>query len=250
MSQYVFGSGIVTFTPAPIAGVKQTPLRIATLKEVSLDISQATKELRGDKVFAVDARKAAGTISGKAKTGQVKGALFNLVMTGSTMTTGQELVAIDEVHAIPSSTAYEVTVTHAATYSEDMGCFFADTGIPLERVDALATVAEGQYQLDETSGEYTFAVADKGLDVAFSYCYTATTGKTISLTNQLMGSDTKFKMLLMNNVTGSTFGARLYSVIIPKLSIPQKSEDYMEIDLDFTAFCDAAGRVIDIFTAE
>ena len=239
----VFGTGLLVLTPA--GGL---PQRVGTLKDISLEISSSTKELKGDKMFAVDVARSGGKVSGKAKSGQISGGLIAAALN-STAATGSVIGVSDEVATIPA-TPIKVTVSQAPTQQQDdLGVVDLSTGAPMTRVTSAP--ATGQYSVDTTKGEYTFAAADTGKSVAISYSYKSTTvGKTISLTNQAMGAGSTFSLVLFNTYRGKNMGVKCYAVTLPKLGLAFKNEDYAEKDIDFECFADAAGRVVDLYTAE
>ena len=238
-----FGTGLLVLTPS--GGL---PQRVGTLKDINLEISSSTKELKGDKMFAVDVARSDGKVSGKAKSGQISGGLIAAAL-GTTATTGSVIGVQDEVGTIPSSTAYTVTVANPTNFQEDLGVVDLSTGAPMTRV--ASAPAAGQYSVATATGIYTFAVDDKGKQVAISYSYKSTTvGKTISLTNQAMGSGSTFSLVLFNTFRGKNMGVKCYAVTLPKLGLAFKNEDYAEKDIDFECFADAAGRVVDLYTAE
>lgn len=244
MSQYNFGVGDLTLiSPATTAQA----IQVGVLKDVSLDVSFTTKELRGAYQFPVDIARAGGKISGKAKSGLINGGVISAVL-GTTPTTGSKIGVDNETSAIPAS-PYAVTVTNSATWLDDLGVFDNNTGLYMKRVDAAATPATGQYKV--VAGVYTFAAADTLHSVSVSYSYTAAAvGQTNALVNQLMGSGTVYQLALYNTFRGKNMGVKLYAATIPKLSFAFKSEDYTEVDMDFEAFADASGKVIDFYTTE
>ncbi len=245
MAQYSFGTGILVLIPP---GANPVPQRVGTLKDVSLEISSSTKELKGDKTFPVDVARSGGKVSGKAKTGQISGGLIAAAL-GTTATTGSVIGVPDEIATIPA-TPFKVTVSQSPTQlQDDLGVIDLTAGTTMTRVTTAP--ATGQYSVNPATGEYTFAAADTGHQVAISYSYKSTTvGKTISLTNQPMGSGTTFQLALFNTFRGKNSGVKLFAVTLPKLGLNWKNEDYTEKDLDFEAFADAAGRVVDIYTGE
>jgi len=242
--QKIFNTGIVSLIPS---GVTPSPIQIATLKDISLDISCTVKELRGSQMFPEDIALADGKISGKAKSGRISGAILQATMPGMTSATGQKAVVYDERQAVPATAGpYTITVAQSATWSEDMGVIDINTGLGMTRV--ASAPATGQYSV--TAGVYTFAAADTLHVISFRYSYTMTTGLTFSLSNSVMGGTvSKYAVHLYNNYDGASSGFKLYACVFPKLSIAYKAGDYGETDLDFSAFADAAGKIIDFFKA-
>lgn len=246
MAQYSFGTGNLFIIPS---GSNPTPIQVGVLKDVSLDISFTTKELRGAYQFPVDVARAGGKIAGKAKTGQISGALINSMLTGATSSAGTVKGVTAEAGTVGSS-PYTVTVANSANFTTDLGVYHVESGKYLTRVASGDTPVAGvSYKV--TSGVYTFAAGDTGKAVQISYAYTASaSGQTNSLSNALMGSGTTFVLHVYNTFKGKDMGIKLYAVTFSKFALGFKNEDYTDQDLDFDAFADANGKVIDIYTAE
>jgi hypothetical protein len=96
---------------------------------------------------------------------------------------------------------------------------------------------------------YLFALADVGHQVGLNYTYTITTGLTISLSNQPMGSAPTFQLAVANTSKGIQFGYKIWAVVFPKLSLAAKQDNYTEADFEFQAFSDSLNRVINFYTA-
>lgn len=240
--QYNFGVGQVALIPP---GANPTPVNISVLQDVSLDISFTTKELRGNLQFPVDIARGAGKITGKAKTGVIAGGLLSAILN-TTSSTGSKLGVLNEIAPVPAS-PYTITVANSATWVEDLGVYDATAGKFLKCV--ASAPATGQYSV--AAGVYTFAAADTTHSMQISYSYSsASVGITNSLQNSLMGTSTVFKLELFNNFRGNGLGFVLPAVTIPKLSLPMKAEDYTIMDLDFEAFADSTGKVIDFYSAQ
>ncbi len=242
MSQYNFGVGKLTLispsTPAQAVD-------IGVIKDVSLDISFTTKELRGAYQFPVDVARAGGKIAGKAKFGQINGGIISAILN-STSSVGSKIGVSGETSAVPG-TPWTITVTNSANWLDDLGVFDNNTGLYLKRVASGPTT--GQYSV--TAGAYLFAAADTTHSMSISYSYTgAAVGQTNALTNLLMGSSTTYQATLFNTFRSKNVGVKLYAITIPKLAFAFKSEDYTEQDLDFEAFADTSGKVLDFYTTE
>jgi hypothetical protein len=120
------------------------------------------------------------------------------------------------------------------------------TGLRMTRV--ASAPATGQYAV--TAGVYTFAAADVGNTVWISYSYTTTGGQTVAFSNQLMGQSTTFTCTLFNTFKSNNFGIKLYAVVVPKLTIALKNSDYMDQDIEFSAFASSTGKVMDYYGTE
>lgn len=246
MPQYNFGIGKLTLTP-PAGSPDITPADVGVVQDVSLDVAFTTKELRGANIFPVDIGRGSGKISGKAKHGQINGTLIQALLVGASLTTPQETVGVFSVSTgVIAGASFDTTA--GINFVDDLGVFDA-TGVALKKVTAAP--AAGQYAVSAT-GVYTFNAASNGATYTISYSRkdTAAGSKSIDYNNQLMGNNTVFQLTLYNSFRAKSFGIKLYAVVVPKLSFAFKNEDYMDIDLDFEAFADAAGNVIDFYTAE
>lgn len=240
---YIFGTGLLSLIPA---GNNPTPVNVGVLKDVSLDISFTTKELVGQHQFPLDIARANGKITGKAKTAVLAGDLIAQFLTGSSLTVGSKLGVQGEAGTIPAAPGpYTVTVAHSADWDVDFGVYDATDSQWLTRV--ASTPATGEYAV--TAGVYTFAAADTGNSVKIYYRYTAaSTGKTVAYTNQLMGTGATFQLHLFNTYKTNSQGLKLYAVNSTKLSLALKSDDYFESNIDFEAFADASGNILDVFS--
>src|SRR6185369_14385510 len=171
--QYNFGVGLLTLTPS---GSNPTPVPCGVLQEVTVDIDQTTKELRGAYKAPVDVALADLKFSGKAKFARILASVIAAVLNGSTTASGSTAGAQNEVGTI---TAGSVTVSNSATFVEDLGVIDTNTGLQMTRVASAPTT--GQYSV--AAGVYTFAVADNGHVVWINYSYTTTGGKTVTYNN-------------------------------------------------------------------
>lgn len=251
--QVNFGSGYLTLIP-PAGAADPTPIQIGILQDVQVDYSSSKKMLFGTKQFPVASADAEGKITGKAKSGQIKGALLAAALAGSTVTTVENVEVTDPSALIPT-TPFQITVAGSATFVADMGVVNAATLIPLKNTPGnTGTPAAGFYVY--AAGVYTFASADNVsvISVRISYIKTvAAVGKTITLANNLMGLSTTYVLELANDTATNSakpLTVKLFAVVIPKLSLPFKNTDFTMIDIDFEALDDGSGNVMTISTAE
>lgn len=244
MPQYAFGTGNLYITPS---GLNPTPISIGAIQEASVDFDGDAKALYGQYQFPLDTARGKTKITGKFGTGKMQSALWNAVFFGQTVATGQTLASINESGTIPG-TPYQVTAANGATFAQDLGVFYATTGLPLTRV--ASAPATGQYTVT-AAGVYTFAAADTTKAVLLNYEYTsAATGQNIAGTNQLMGVIPVFRLDLFNNTKGKQQVLTLYACTAPKLQFPLKLDDYGIISVDFAAQDDGTGRVFNWSTTE
>lgn len=247
MPQYNFGVGQLALIPS---GSNPTPVPVAILMDVSVDISYDLKELRGSYQFPIDVAKGNGKITGKAKHANILGAAVSAVMSGATSATGQKIGVAGESATIPAS-PYTVTVTNSANFDTDLGVLNLTQGKYMSRVAS----APATLQYSVASGVYTFAAADTTNSLAISYSYTSTGGRTTTLSNQLMGTSTPYVLhcynTYSNNGTSKAFGLKFYAVHVPKFGFGMKAEAYSDVDIDFSAVQDGSTlKVMDFFSWE
>lgn len=239
--QVSFGAGLVAFTPA---GANPTPIVCGVLQDVTLKASRSLKKLYGQNQWPVSVADAEGSLSGTAKFAQFYGTFIKQALSGS-IATGQTIGAINEAGVVPA-TPFQVTTTNSANWIADLSVYDYTANKPLTRV--ASSPATGQYSV--AAGVYTFAAADTAHAVGINYTYSATTGQTVSVTNQLMGTATTFTAALFNNYNGQNSGVKLWSVALAGLDFALKNTDFEMQNLQFEGFSDGSGRVIDLYTAE
>lgn len=119
MAQYNFGTGALYITDA---STPAQSTQVGVLKDVTIDISIDTKELRGAYQFPVDIARAGGKISGKAKFAQISGRLINAILNG-TQTAGATVIGSNnEAGTIPATSPYTITVSNTTGWS-DLGVY-------------------------------------------------------------------------------------------------------------------------------
>lgn len=237
MSQYVFGTGQLFATP--VGG--GAPLRFGALQDVSVDFAGDTKTLFGQYQFPLDAARGKTKVEWKAGTANVDVNGYNTIFFGGTVATNDELLQIfNEPGTIPA-TPFQVTVVHAADFYLDLGVYDAITGTPYKQV--ASAPATGQYTVTSL-GVYTFAAADTTKTVLINYLYqSTTTGGTLTITNNLMGTTPTFQLVLSQVYKAKTFTLVLYSNIADKLSMPLKMDDYLIGELSGQAFANSANQI-------
>lgn len=237
MAQYSFGSGSLWGIPVSAA---PTPAQFAVLQDVSVDFNFSLKELRGQFQFPVAVARGGGKITWKAKAAKINGAMLNSIFFNGTNATGLQTSQVNEAGTVAAAT---ITVSNSATFLTDLGVTDS-SGVQYTRV-ASGPVGT-QYAV--AAGVYTFNATQNAQVLALSYVYsTAGTGNTTTLTNQLMGNQTTFKMIL-----GETFAVggvnkqmvlTLNAAVANKLTIATKLEDFTIPEWDGEAFADSAGNI-------
>lgn len=253
-----FGAGVLFVNPnAGNLATNPTPGQILTLQDVSIDISQDLKELRGATKWPEDIAPADMKGSGKFGTGRVDQQVFNNVFFANASSTGIVQAVQGESGTVPASSVYTVTVTNSAQFDEDFGVQYASGigGAGAGRFTRIPTGTPTQGQYTVSAGVYTFAAADANAAVLISYSFTASAvGTTISVINENMGFGPVFELFLMRpyqklTVSGKNYtgGLRLYACRASKLGQEKKRDGYTIPALEFQYFANPAGKVMDLF---
>jgi len=248
---YVFGSGkliaVPTLDASGAAVSNPTPVIVSTLQDISVDLDFETKQLHGEKQFAVAIGRGKAKIGWKAKTGEFKGGVLGSLLLGASPTAVRKAAVIDEAKTIPApSGPYTVTITPpgSGTYVADLGVINASTGIQMTRV--ASSPSTGQYSVNVGTGVYTFAAADASVGVLISHEYTIASSASsalYSISNNLMGYVPTFSAILYNTYGGKTLALKLNNNVLGKLALPFKNDDFSMNDLDAEAFADSNGSV-------
>lgn len=253
--QLAFGAGALWGNRTDTTGSGIGPDQFGILQDVEIDWDWQTKELFGQYQYPLDIARGQGKITGKAKFARIFGAIYGDLFFGQTPATGQLTVSENEAAAVPATTPFSVTVANAATFSDDLGVYYASgakAGMRFAR--ATTPSAAGQYSVNLASGVYTFAAADAAAAVTISYLYTAAAGRQLTLTNQFMGYTPTFKATFYTLKTTQSVPAGLSLVLnactATKLTLPTKIDDYEIQEFDFSAFADASGAIGSLSTNE
>lgn len=241
ITQFVDGS-----TPAA-----PTIVKVGTLQEWAMDVHWDTRQLYGsfDSPVAIGRGKAKYPL--KFKFAQLNANILQSFIFGvpGQPATGETLMAEDEAHSVPGSTPYNVTISppNSGTFVADWGVRYASSGLTLTKV-ASGPVA-GQYSV--SAGVYSFASTDANAGVLISYEYTLnSTGYTIQVSRQLLGSLPTFKFFGKVMFSGKQMTVKMNQVVASKLSMQTKHDDFMIPEIDAEAFADASGTVMSLSMVE
>ena len=253
-----FGSGIILASPQATSGnpaPNPTPLTVGVIQNVKFSLGAEIKTLFGQNQWPVDSAVGKRTIKGSFEFAQISNILLSQLFTGNTVAPGIVEVAGNgngEVHAVPT-TPYQVTVTPpgSGVFLHDLGVTNQVTGVPLTKV--ASGVVTGEYEVNETTGQYTFAAADTTVNMIITYSYTLTGGTTLTAANNPMGYGPILALNIVfpyeagggNNAIGFYFP----NVRLGKLDITTKLDDYTMISTDFEAFAGASGVPFQSFQA-
>jgi hypothetical protein len=244
-----FGTGKIIAVPTNLADgsaiANPTPVILGTMQDISLDMSVDLKTLYGSKRYPIAVGQGKGKIEVKAKYADIDGGILGSLFFGKASTAGIKAAVFDFAAAIPDTPGpYTLTISPpgSGTFVADLGVFFTDTGVQLERV--ASAPATGQYSVVAATGVYTFAAADKLKAIQISYEYSAASGgKVWTMTNDTMGYTPSFTLLLQNGYDGKNLVCKLNRCVSGQLALPFKSEDFAVYDFNAQAFADAANNV-------
>ncbi len=225
----LFNFGVGTIIGRRTDQTYPTPDVLGVTQDMSIDIDIQNVELYGQLAYPVDVAQAKRKITGKAKFARFQANLMNDLAFGTsgaiTPSAGLQM-ATNETHTVSATTQ---TVTQAASFKEDLGVFYVSNGKQLARV-APASEAAGKYSVNETTGVYTFAVADE-VALSFYYTYTVTTMNLVTVSNVLMGAGSAFEMYGQESYTNNagvaqTMLIKLNACRSSKFTIPMKNTEY------------------------
>src|SRR6266540_775769 len=231
-----FGIGSITAIPS---GTTPTPVDIAVVRGATVEFKSTTKPLKGSLLSAIDAATTDVSITGNLQTADFSAAMVGLVIPGTTTAAGRKKMTTHSA-AIPT-TPFQVTVTQSANWVTDFGVVDLTSGKTMTR--AATSTGTGVYAV--AAGVYTFNTADSTHSVLIRYAYTdASTGTTITSTNQAVGASAGFALHLFDPPGGSKeSGIYLPQVRFSNLSLGMKTDDWSESGLDFEAYADSTGTL-------
>lgn len=235
--QYGFASGELW---SIVEGTNRTPRQFGTLQDASIDIEFENKLLHGQYKFPVAIGQGKGKISCKASAAHINGKQYAEIMFGDATVTSGKREATTEGGTIPG-TPFQITVTQSANFHEDLGVRLVSNGTAMTKV--ASAPAAGQYSV--TAGVYLFNTGDTGKAVLISYAYTPSpaAGQRVALTNQLMGRQSFFAIVLNQSYDLKGLYIRLNRCVGKKLSFATKLDDFQVPNFEWDAFADAAGDI-------
>lgn len=255
MSQYAFGAGQLYVTPTAdalgVAVANPTPLKLMDLQEGSLENSAELKKLYGQNSFPVAVGVGKRDISVKVKPARILASVWNTLFFGQTLAAGLIANYTDTAGVAIPATPYQVTVTppNSGTYVADLGVIDAN-GQPMKRV--ASAPATGQYSVNTSTGQYTFAAADtaKTVYINFQYSATVTGAQKQTVQNLPMGYAPTFKADLTVSYLGKNTTFSFPACIASKMGMSFKNEDFAIPEFEFGAFDNGTGSVMTWSTNE
>lgn len=249
MAQYEFGTG--ELWGVNTGATPNVPTKFGALQSVSLDINFTTKELYSQYQFPVAVARGTAKVTFKAAFAQFYAGILNQLFFNQSSTTGQKPTVISgEAQSVPAVSTYTVTVANATGFQQDLGVRYAATGIYLTPVTTVAAV--GQYSVNTATGVYTFFSGDASAAVLIDYTYnpSGTSGYSIPVANQLLGTAPQFQVLFRQSFQGNLLTIKLNACMSNQLSLATKLEDYTIPDFTGQAFADASNNIMTVTTAQ
>ena len=241
MTQFVFGSGTLVMKRNDIANTQ--PALLGTLQDISVDFDRKIESLLGQYNVAIALGGGELKISGKAKFARFQAAQFNNLFLGQTLTANAMLEMTTGEPVTPASGSF--TIANGTTFVEDLGVYYAATGIALTPV--AASPAAGQYVAGATgTGTYTTAAADNGTALICYYSYTSASGNKIVAANQLMGAMPAFALYMKQSFdylgTTKDLILKLNACSSSKISLAFSNQKFAIPEFDFQAQADASNN--------
>lgn len=241
-----FGTGHLIAVPTNDATgaaiANPTPVRLGGMQDISVDLGVDLKTLYGSGKYPIAVGQGKAKTDIKAKYADVSAAVLGSLFFGKTASNAIKGAVTDTTGTIPT-TPFQITAAppSSGTFVQDLGVRDATTGTVYTRV--ASAPATGQYAVSG-AGVYTFAAADTGKSVIYSFEYSAATGgQLFNLTNDLMGYTPSFSMILQQKYDGKTFVLKFNRAVSGKLMLPFKNDDFGIADFEATAFTDAADNL-------
>jgi hypothetical protein len=241
------GSGVLIGTPNVnvdlLTDLKAR--RFPVMQDVSIEFKGKNEGLYGQGIFALDLMDGKVEVTGKGKMIVPPPSLIGAFYFGADTAAGVNRAVQNELQAIGATVAPSNT-----TANVDLGVINVATGEYMEPITT-GSPAAGQYKFTPynatgpVDASYAFAAADvtSGFKVYLNYTWPDTTGETLAIVQQPMGSRPQQQMLLFNNYKGKLYSVTLNRVTLNGFSVPTKQEGHWISDFDFTACVDAAGTL-------
>jgi len=221
-----------------------TCVEFGTLQECSFSFSFDKKELFGRKQIAVKVARGKGKADGKASFANINALSLNQIL-GGTVTTGQLKVAEPILATVPAVTTFTVTIgtiPDSGTLGKLLAVYDVSDPTTKKLMTKVASApATGQYSFATTI--MTFAAADANKKIQYIFDYTVTTGKTITITNNNMGTAPTFEIEMYATLDGKNITLLLNACTTNKLDLNFKQEDFLIPGFDFSAFADSSDIV-------
>ena len=184
MSNILFHTGSLY-----ISGKGKTPRRIMTIQETNFEFKGELTKLMGEKQFAVDTAVGSIDITAKAKNGQLDPEVFNSLFFGQTVQGNAKVLVENETAFVKEG---KCLVRAGNRFAENLGVRDLDSGQVLTLTSS-AIPEDGQYTVNQMSGEYTFAPSLEGIKISIDYLINDAEGNSLIITSKLAGTTVNFR---------------------------------------------------------
>lgn len=230
--------------PAPV-----TPVRMGTLKGITMDVSTETVEPSTQLQYKVDMAWNLKSVKGTARIASINSRMWNQIFFGQDLETGGEHVQVDETFTVPAA-PYQITVAPPAsgTFLSDLGVFLgvngdADDGQQMTRV--AAAPALGEYTVNG-AGVYTFNAGKEAKVVIISYRFSTASGNQLNVSNRFTQKAPRFAIYLTGGYNGRQITWSLPVCVTQTFALPTAVENFAVQDFVFEALDDGQGLVANI----
>ena len=195
---------------------------------------------------AIAAASGEMTVKGNAKFARLQAtSIGNMFFGPNTLQMpGNLQMTVGENQTVPVGSPFEIMVNQAATFKDDLGVFYAETGAALTPVSSDPN--PGEYQL-LPGGIYLFNDHDEGADVTIYYTYTTVTGQQLIIADAGGGAMPFFQVFLRQPDSALGLGfdvvTKLTNCFSSKLVLPFTTQRYSISDFDFQAILDLTNTV-------
>lgn len=231
---------------------------VGILQESTVDFSWTTKQLWGQNQYPAVIARGEAKVTLKLTWAALDLQLIANTLFGTSTATGQFAISQDEQQVVGASSPYTFAVANASSFVYDLGVRYASSGVSLQRV--MTPSAAGQYSVNYSTGVYTFSVGDANIPMLVSYHYTNnTTGKLLTVANQLQGATPYFRCALFNSISPNPppisasavpWALCFNAVTANKVSMPRKVNEFTILEIEAEAFADGSGTVCYISTLQ
>lgn len=250
-----FGAGTVLASPQTTSGnpaANPTPLGLGVLQNVKMTLGAEIKSLYGNSQWAVDSAIGKRSIKGSFEFAQISNILMSQLFFADSTEAGTQVTVPfpGELHQVPATSTYTVTVSNALEPITDFGVTYQASGLPFENVGSASLTAAGQYKVNLTTGVYTFYSADASAEVLINYSYPESgQGDTLVVESHSMGWGPVVGLNLVFPYEGGGIGFWVPNSRLGKIDIATKLDDYAMYTVDFEAFAGAAGTPFSSYQA-
>lgn len=234
--QKVFGAGrfygtLTATSPVP------TPNPGIVVQDISIDFKRDIKRLYGVNQLPVDVASGPLSVTGKVTMGGIAARLFNDLLIGGNMSTGQVPNIANETITITTGSTATAAAANGAGWMADLGVYGSTDGVPLAKVSTGSAVTADQYSVS-TLGVFQFSSLAARTGLKASYLYSTSGGQQVAMVNQPMGKTGGFAAVATFLWSTEKATIQLNNCISSDFSMASKLDDYMKPSFGFEAGAD------------